>query len=146
MSKKQARNTQPAKPAGMKKLEHRGYTVVQSPRNHHVMIGKDGRRVYHAPVDHPLTDEELRQQVDDYITIMGIADTVAAGLQKSTQRKRNKPCQGCPDRYPACSDHCKKPEYIAWKTEQNRIREARQRESHIWGYTAREIRKNRRVK
>ena len=84
MSKKQVRNTQPAKPAGMKKLEHRGYTVVQSPRNHHVMIGKDGRRVYHAPVDHPLTDEELRQQVDDYITIMGIADTLAASLQKPT--------------------------------------------------------------
>ena len=58
--------------------------------------------------------------------------------------QRNIPCKGCPDRYPACSDHCKKPEYIAWKAEQNRIREAKQREAHIWGYTANEIRKNRR--
>lgn len=57
---------------------------------------------------------------------------------------RNIPCKGCPDRYLACSDHCKKPEYIAWKAEQNRIREAKQREAHIWGYTANEIRKNRR--
>ena len=69
MSKKQARNTQPAKPAGMKKLEHRGFTIVQSPRNHHIMIGKDGRMVYHAHYDHHLTDEELRQRVDDYITL-----------------------------------------------------------------------------
>ena len=56
MSKKQAHNQQSAKPAGMKKLEHRGYTIVQSSRNHHVMIGKDGHMVYHAHYDHPLTD------------------------------------------------------------------------------------------
>ena len=61
MSKKQARNTQPTKPAGMKKLEHRGYVIVQSPRNHHVMIGKDGRTVYHASYTKQLTEEELRQ-------------------------------------------------------------------------------------
>ena len=69
MSKNQARNTQPAKPAGMKKLEHRGYVIVQSPRNHHVMIGKDGRTVYHGNYDHHLTDDELRQAVDAYITL-----------------------------------------------------------------------------
>ena len=68
MSRKQARNTQPAKPAGMKKLEHRGYVIVQSPRNHHVMIGKDGRTVYHASYTRQLTEEELRQTVDEYIT------------------------------------------------------------------------------
>ena len=77
MSKKQARNPQPAKPAGMKKLEHRGYTIVQSPRNHHVMIGKGGHMVYHAHYDHQLTDEELRQRVDDYIAL-------AASLTKPT--------------------------------------------------------------
>lgn len=69
MSKKQARNTQPAKPAGMKKLEHRGYVIVQSPRNHHVMIGKDGRTVYNASFDRPLSDKELRKRVDDYINV-----------------------------------------------------------------------------
>lgn len=69
MSKKQARNPQPAKPAGMKKLEHRGYVIVQSPRNHHVMIGKDGRTVYHASYTKQLTEEELRQAVDEYITV-----------------------------------------------------------------------------
>ena len=45
MRRKQDRDPRPAKPAGMKKLEYRGYTIVQSPRNHHIMIGKDGRMV-----------------------------------------------------------------------------------------------------
>lgn len=68
MSGKQARDTKPAKPAGMKKLKHRGYVIVQSPRNHHVMIGKDGRTVYHATsYGRPLTDEELRKRVDKFI-------------------------------------------------------------------------------
>lgn len=79
MSKKQARNTQPAKPAGMKKLEHRGYVIVQSPRNHHVMIGKEGRSVYHASYTRQLTEEELRQAVDEYITTEQHAAEKAAG-------------------------------------------------------------------
>lgn len=81
MSKKQARNTQPAKLAGMKKLEHRGYVIVQSPRNHHVMIGMDGRTVYHASYDRPMTDEELRQTVDTY------ADTLSGLVQQSRKKK-----------------------------------------------------------
>lgn len=87
MSKKQARNIQPAKPADMKKLEHRGFTIVQSPRNHHVMIGKDGHMVYHAHYDHPLTDDELRERVDDYITL-------AASLQKHTAAVAGPPQKG----------------------------------------------------
>ena len=39
---------------------------------------------------------------------------------------RYTPCKGCPDRYPACPDHCQKPEYLAWKEEQAKIRKARQ--------------------
>ena len=39
---------------------------------------------------------------------------------------RYTPCKGCPDRYPACCDHCQKPEYLAWKEEQAKIRKARQ--------------------
>lgn len=69
MSKKKDRNPQPAKPAGMKKLEHRGYVIIQSTSNHHVMIRKDGRMVYHANYDRPLTDEQLRQRVDEYLKL-----------------------------------------------------------------------------
>lgn len=56
-------------PVVMKKVEHKGYTVVQSPRNHHIMIGKDGKMVYHAHYDHPLTEDELKQRVDDYLAL-----------------------------------------------------------------------------
>lgn len=55
------------------------------------------------------------------------------------------PCQGCPDRYIACSDHSTKPDFLAWKAKQTKMREARQRDSHIWGYPSNEIRKNRRT-
>lgn len=80
MSKKQARNPQPAKPAGMKKLEHRGYVIVQSPHNHHVMIGKEGRTVYHASYDRPMTEEDLRQTVDTYV------DTLSSLVKKSRKK------------------------------------------------------------
>ena len=38
---------------------------------------------------------------------------------------RYNPRKGCQDRYPACSDHCQKPEFLAWKEEQAKIKEAR---------------------
>lgn len=46
---------------------------------------------------------------------------------------RPNPCKGCGDRYPACSGHCQKPEYIAHKAEQEKIRKARRAyQSSIW--------------
>lgn len=69
MSKKRRSELPQAPKPVMKKLTHRGYTVVQSPRNHHVMIGKDGKRVYHAQYDHPLTDDELKEAVDSFLVL-----------------------------------------------------------------------------
>lgn len=40
-------------------------------------------------------------------------------------RRGGSPCRGCPDRYIACSDHCRKPAYLAWKEESCRIAQAR---------------------
>lgn len=40
---------------------------------------------------------------------------------------RDTPRHHCKDRYRACSDYCQKPEFIAWKEEQARIREARKK-------------------
>lgn len=54
-------------PAPMKKVTHKGYTAVQSPRNHHVMIGKDGKMVYHASYDRQLSEDELKKAVDEYL-------------------------------------------------------------------------------
>jgi hypothetical protein len=39
--------------------------------------------------------------------------------------KRPIPCKDCPDRYLACSDHCQKPVYLAWKAEREKIKQAR---------------------
>lgn len=56
------------------------------------------------------------------------------------------PCYGCPDRYTACSDHCRKPEYLAWKERKRKIARARMEEGRVNGCTADQIRKNRRVR
>ena len=54
-------------------------------------------------------------------------------MTETLRSSRDNPCNGCPDRYPACSDHCIKPEYLAWKEEQARIRAARKAYySNIW--------------
>ena len=47
-------------------------------------------------------------------------------MTETIRNLRTGPCKGCPDRYPACSDHCKKPEYLKWKEEQARIKRAKQ--------------------
>jgi endogenous inhibitor of DNA gyrase (YacG/DUF329 family) len=47
-------------------------------------------------------------------------------MTETFHSNRYNPCRGCPDRYPACSDHCRKPEYQAWKDEQKKIKAARQ--------------------
>lgn len=57
---------------------------------------------------------------------------------------RHAPCKGCPDRYPACSDHYQKPEFLAFRADRARIRETQRRESELLSYTLGEIRKNRR--
>lgn len=45
-------------------------------------------------------------------------------LGKDSITDKNRPCMNCPDRYPACSDHCKKPEFLAQKERNERLREA----------------------
>ena len=47
-------------------------------------------------------------------------------MTETIRSKRPGPCKDCPDRYYACSDHCRKPVYLAWKEEQAKIRKARQ--------------------
>ena len=39
--------------------------------------------------------------------------------------RNNCPCRDCSDRYTACSDKCKKKEFIEWKTELRHIKENR---------------------
>ena len=46
-------------------------------------------------------------------------------MTETFRSQRHNPCQGCPNRYPACSGHCQSPAFLKWKAEQQRIREAR---------------------
>ena len=57
------------KAAGIKKLVYKGFTVVQSHRNYHVMIGKDGKVVHHEACGRPVSEREMKQMVDDYIAL-----------------------------------------------------------------------------
>ena len=56
--------------------------------------------------------------------------------------ERYNPCKDCPDRYPACSDYCKKPEHLAWRVEQEKIRENQKKYQYpIWKHGERDSRK-----
>lgn len=39
--------------------------------------------------------------------------------------RNDNPCDGCTDRYPACSGHCTKPAFLKWRAEQELIRQNR---------------------
>lgn len=55
---------------------------------------------------------------------------------------RTGPCKDCPDRYFACSDHCRKPEYLKWREELKMIKENRKKYiCPIWKYGDRDGRK-----
>ena len=41
-------------------------------------------------------------------------------MVETIHSNRYNPCKGCPDRYPACSDHCRKQAYLDWKAEQKK--------------------------
>lgn len=63
-------------------------------------------------------------------------------MAENLNRGRKNPCYGCPDRYPACSDHCMKPDFQAWRDEQKKIRENREKSRDLDSYTTDAIRKS----
>lgn len=57
---------------------------------------------------------------------------------------RKNPCQGCPDRYCACSDHCRKLAFLDWKAEQETIRRNRKAYNGMNNHVFRQSERNRR--
>lgn len=56
-------------------------------------------------------------------------------MSDTLRSQRTNPCNGCPDRYTACSDHCKKPAFLKWKQEQETIRKNKKAYySSIWNH------------
>ena len=66
-------------------------------------------------------------------------------MTETISSNRPNPCKGCPDRYTACADHCKKPEKLAWEAEQEKIRRNRRdymnNHTPIWKHGDRDSRK-----
>lgn len=58
--------------------------------------------------------------------------------------ERYNPCNGCPDRYTACSDHCQKPAFQDWKAEKETIRKNKAAYSCMNDYVFRQSERNRR--
>jgi len=52
----------------VKTVEYKGFRVSQSVYNCHVIISKDDKMVLHSASDRILTNEELCQMVDDYLS------------------------------------------------------------------------------
>ena len=64
-------------------------------------------------------------------------------MTETIRNFRYQPCKGCPDRYTACSDHCQKPDFLKWKAEQAKIREARKQYDNTTSYTVDQIARSR---
>ena len=64
-----ARQSDKAGECADKKFEHNGYVISQCGSNHHVMISKDGKMVFHSQVDHDMNREELIKVFDGYIEL-----------------------------------------------------------------------------
>ena len=53
-----------------RKIEYKGYTIVQSDYNNHVMIADaEGRMMMHASCTRRMSDKELREMVERYISM-----------------------------------------------------------------------------
>lgn len=63
-------------------------------------------------------------------------------MSRPFPNNRYNPCKGCLDIYPACSDHCRKPERLKWLQEQETIRQNKKNyQCPIWKHGDRDSRK-----
>lgn len=52
-----------------RRIQHKGYEVTQA-SNNHLWITKDGKTVMHSQCNKPLSEDGLKEAVDDYIEFM----------------------------------------------------------------------------
>lgn len=62
------------------------------------------------------------------------------------ERGRSAPCKGCPDRYPGCSDHCRKEAFLKWKEAQATIRANRAKDRINESYHVETVRRTKRCR
>ena len=68
----------------MKKVQYKGYTVVQNFYNYHIAVhDADGNMVHHASVGREETEDELKRHVDLYLAFR---ETIDDYLDASDQK------------------------------------------------------------
>ena len=56
------------------KIKYKGYIIIQSSYNNHIMIIKDNKMVMHISTNKPYTKEELKELVDINLLLVGGLD------------------------------------------------------------------------
>lgn len=80
--------------------------------NENIYIGPKPKIREVFQYEHPDREREMAPKEPEEMTA---AEWMAAKMPSELLRGgRYNPCNGCPDRYIACSDHCQKPEYLGW--------------------------------
>lgn len=54
-------------------VNYKGYTISQA-SNNHIMITKDNKMVFHANATKKLTEDELKEQIDNFIKLLEMLD------------------------------------------------------------------------
>lgn len=55
------------------KLNYKGYTISQA-SNNHIMITKDDDMVFHANATKKLTEDELKEKIDNFLKLLEVLD------------------------------------------------------------------------
>ena len=55
------------------KVNYKGYTISQA-SNNHIMIVKDDEMVFHTNATRKLTENELKQQIDNFLKLLEVLD------------------------------------------------------------------------
>ena len=104
--------------------------------------------LHHEGTSQSTRTKPVQKDMERLSSGTGFGEKMAKYMRKTRimietlQSKRYNPCKGCTDRYPACSDHCKKPEYLAGKEEQATIKRNRDKyQTPIWKHGDRDHRR-----
>lgn len=55
------------------KLNYKGYTISQA-SNNHIMIIKDNEMIFHANATKKLNEDELKEQIDNFLKLLEVLD------------------------------------------------------------------------
>lgn len=57
----------------MERVNYKGYTISQA-SNNHIMITKDNEMVFHANATKKLTEDELKEKINNFLKLLEALD------------------------------------------------------------------------